>query len=267
MNYFLDTEFLEGTQKTWLGRITKPTIDLISIGIVDENGREYYAISKDFNLKEAWNRFDWKEVKEGIGGYQVTRRKKHYWIRENVLRPIFDDLRNKCQEEINESLRVFRRSNMVPNKIYKLLYLQQPTNKFTLKNLRKLIKKHGKSNAQIAEEVREIVSVRNEKHTGIYPNTYTENVRFYTYYGSYDHVVFCWLFGRMIDLPKGFPMYTRDLKQMLDEKADSSKIPLVSRSKDLNIKSHPNYPKQTNEHSALHDARWNRELHKFIQSL
>ena len=57
MKYFIDTEFLEGTQKKWFGE-TKPTIDLISIGIVGEDGREYYAISKDFNIKEAWNRYD-----------------------------------------------------------------------------------------------------------------------------------------------------------------------------------------------------------------
>ena len=56
MKYFLDTEFLEGAQKKWFEQ-TKPTIDLISIGIVCEDGREYYAISKDFNLKEARNRF------------------------------------------------------------------------------------------------------------------------------------------------------------------------------------------------------------------
>ena len=57
MRYYLDTEFLEGTQKSFFGK-TKPIIDLISIGIVSEGGREYYAISKDFNLKEAWNRYD-----------------------------------------------------------------------------------------------------------------------------------------------------------------------------------------------------------------
>lgn len=62
MKYFIDTEFLEGSQNIRLpftnisiGK-TKPIIDLISIGIVAEDGREYYAISKDFNLKEAWNR-------------------------------------------------------------------------------------------------------------------------------------------------------------------------------------------------------------------
>ncbi len=62
MKYFYDCEFLEGTQKTWTG-VSLPTIDLISIGIVSEDDRKYYAISKDFNLKEAWNRYDLKEVK------------------------------------------------------------------------------------------------------------------------------------------------------------------------------------------------------------
>ena len=37
MKYFLDTEFIEGTQKSWFGRDTKSTIDLISIGIVAED--------------------------------------------------------------------------------------------------------------------------------------------------------------------------------------------------------------------------------------
>ncbi|HEY0641598.1 MAG TPA: polyadenylate-specific 3'-exoribonuclease AS [Pseudonocardiaceae bacterium] len=39
MRYFFDTEFIEDGQ----------TIDLVSIGVVDENGREYYAISTEFD--------------------------------------------------------------------------------------------------------------------------------------------------------------------------------------------------------------------------
>ena len=62
MNYYIDTEFLEGTQEKRIFSIkygqTKTTIDLISIGIVAEDDREYYAISKEFNLKEAWNRWE-----------------------------------------------------------------------------------------------------------------------------------------------------------------------------------------------------------------
>ena len=33
------------------------------------------------------------------------------------------------------------------------------------------------------------------------------------------------------------------------------------------IKEHPNYPKQTNEHSAIHDAIFNKELHEFLNTL
>ena len=57
MKYFIDTEFIEGFKKPLFGK-SRHFIDLISIGIKCEDGREYYAISKDFNLKEAWNRFD-----------------------------------------------------------------------------------------------------------------------------------------------------------------------------------------------------------------
>lgn len=43
MRYFYDTEFLED------GR----TIELVSIGIVAEDGREYYAVSTDFDSSKA----------------------------------------------------------------------------------------------------------------------------------------------------------------------------------------------------------------------
>ena len=43
MRYFYDTEFIDD------GR----TIDLISIGVAAEDGREYYAISTEFNPERA----------------------------------------------------------------------------------------------------------------------------------------------------------------------------------------------------------------------
>jgi len=47
MKYFLDTEFIEGTQKSIFNK--KPTIDLISIGIVCEDGRWTYELYKFLN--------------------------------------------------------------------------------------------------------------------------------------------------------------------------------------------------------------------------
>ena len=43
MRYFYDTEFIEDGQ----------TIELVSIGIVGENGSEYYAVSTDFDPSKA----------------------------------------------------------------------------------------------------------------------------------------------------------------------------------------------------------------------
>lgn len=45
MRYFLDTEFIE--------RGHGYPIELISIGLVAEDGREYYAVSQDFNPRHA----------------------------------------------------------------------------------------------------------------------------------------------------------------------------------------------------------------------
>jgi len=87
----------------------------------------------------------------------------------------------------------------------------------------------------------------------------SENPEFYAYFADYDWVLFCSLFGRMIDLPAQFPMYCIDLKQTLDEKQ------YIFGNQELNdIKKLPLYPKQRNEHSALDDAKWNMELHKFL---
>ncbi len=43
MRYFYDTEFIEDGE----------TIDLISIGVVAEDGREFYAVSKEFDASKA----------------------------------------------------------------------------------------------------------------------------------------------------------------------------------------------------------------------
>lgn len=41
----------------------------------------------------------------------------------------------------------------------------------------------------------------------------TPNVELWGWYSAYDHVCLAQLFGRMIDLPTGIPMWTNDLKQ------------------------------------------------------
>ena len=272
MKYFYDTEFLEGTQKTWIGRKTKPTIDLISIGIVCEDGREYYAVNKDFNLKEAWNRYDEKvQHFSGDMGNQFPNgiKYKEYWIRENVLKPIFQELLYSGHKKA------------------KLPLPKSSEKQFTYKNLKKLIQGFGKSNIQIAKELKHFIY---EKEDVLYNKQELDfnsvgdvksKIQLYGYYSAYDHVALSWIFGKMIDLPKGFPMYTIDLKQMFDEQQENrTKTISFFKETDLydkykenkiifpeNLKEHPQYPKQENEHNALSDAIFVKNLYHFLNKV
>jgi hypothetical protein len=64
-----------------------------------------------------------------------------------------------------------------------------------------------------------------------------ENPEFWGYYADYDWVVLCQLYGTMMQLPNGWPMYCRDVKQEIDRLGIA---PLKQ---------------ETTEHNALADAR------------
>jgi hypothetical protein len=253
MKYVIDTEFVEGTQKKLFG-ITKPTIDLISIGIVAEDGREYYAISTDFNLKEAWNRFQLKKSDYHPNGLEPCPMVKVYWLRDNVLKPIF------------------REWYAIHNNIDPTVF----DHMFTYKEFKRLLGRYGKTNKQIAEEVKIFIANRgdNKTHKDVLENEYLRDKPiFYGYYSDYDWVVFCWLFGRMIDLPKGFPMYCIDLKQEYDKAnyeflhGEPNSYGDRDNAPKNELKLLNDYPKQINEHNALSDARWNKQLYEFLNTL
>jgi hypothetical protein len=189
MKYFLDTEFIEGFKKPLFGK-RRHFIDLISIGIVAEDGREYYAISTEFNPKDASK-----------------------WVKDNVISKLperYVDFNGSSPRERMEAMR-------------------------------------WKSNKEILRDIIAFTGCWRDQH---FLRCGDENVEFYGYYADYDWVLFCSLFGRMIDLPKGFPMFCMDLQQMKVESGITKET--------------PGYPQQSNEHSALHDARWNKQLYEFI---
>lgn len=239
MKYFIDTEFHEHKRKPFLSKAVD-TIELISIGIVSEDGREYYAISKDFDIDAAW---------------------ENEWLRKNVLKDIFSELYKPEKKEIDQNSPKF----LLGRQVYE--YLLKMENRYYFDNIssvsvfKSLIEKHGKTNKQIAKEIKDFTSYRTiesvsaNKTSGEIKKVNLSPLSFYGYYSDYDWVVFCWLFGRMIDLPEGFPMYCIDLNQTLNEKGGEA------------LKSHTLYPKQINEHNALEDAKWNKELYRFLISL
>lgn len=241
--FYIDTEFHEYEKVIEFDNyqdLTIPTIDLISIGIVYTNDGmyndddTYYAVSNEFDIDSAWN---------------------NVWLRDNVLKSLFP-------------------SEVSGNKTTR--------DSMTLSQFKEHISNYGKSRYQIAEEIKVYCSggdyndVKKRIDLGLEmeESIFTGDIEFYAYYADYDWVVFCWLFGRMIDLPKGFPMYCKDLKQVLDEKAEmlaqkiSNTQPLGLSFDNLKfIKSLSNYPTQKNEHNALDDAKWNKKLHDFLNRI
>jgi hypothetical protein len=79
----------------------------------------------------------------------------------------------------------------------------------------------------------------------------------------------------MINLPKHLPRYCRDLKQILDDKAEAlamriayemeitryGPMKMLSR-----LKSHRITQKKKQMIIAISDAKWNKELHKFLET-
>lgn len=209
MRYYLDCEFIEGFHKPLLGK-RRHFIDLISIGIVAEDGREYYAISSDYSHKDA-----------------------DLWVMNNVIRPMYIDA-------VHGDMR----------------------NQMDCTNFHKKV---GKSNKQIAIDLINFINPECllQLKCGLWPDmeevgrhnpdrSGNAQPEIYAYFADYDWVLFCSLFGRMVDLPKGFPMYCRDLKQIMDEQG----LDQVWQDKHV--------PQGDKEHNALADAKWNKNLHEQI---
>lgn len=150
MKIWLDTEFIEDGK----------TIELISIGMVRDDGYKYYAESEECDLSRASE-----------------------WVQKNVL-PHLSGVKT-------------------PRK-------------------------------QIAEDIIKFAGYRPE---------------FWVYFGAYDWVVICQLFGTMMDLPTEWPMHPMDIQQKRVE---------------LGIKDLP--ANTGTAHNALADAIWTREAYNFIYS-
>lgn len=143
---FYDTEFLE----------TGERIHLISIGMVRDDGAEYYAVSDE-----------------------ATKRPLNGMIRRNP----------------------WLMANVVPSlpKAFGDARLYQPT-----RWLFNYSDPAVKPRQVIAREVRDFI-------LGEGPDA--ADVELWADFAAYDHVVLCQLWGRMIDLPAGIPMWTHDLRQ------------------------------------------------------
>jgi hypothetical protein len=181
MRYFYDFEFLEDGH----------TIDPISVGVVAEDGREFYAV----NRSAYWDRIC-----------------KHSWLRENVLPhlPMNDD-----------GFSTFLTGSP--------LDISRPEVKYRNQIADDLLDFFLADGLGTSRRVREL----------------------WAWFGSYDHVALCQLWGRMIDLPDGIPMFTHDIKS-LAERLGNPKLPAQPKS---------------GLHNSLADARHNKVVFDHLLKL
>jgi hypothetical protein len=257
LKYFYDCEFLEGPQKKRFLGIpvgeTLNTIDLISIGVVSEDGREFYAVSKDFNLKEAWNRY---QIEEGYNSGDIRNQigdkwqKKVYWIRENVLLPIYYELTLQFYAEFS-------------SKVGTKDEFKMRKNGFNYKTMKFLINRYGHTRHELKFRLTSFLLDPNEElwddwidFSDEYYKTICKgqegvDVEMVGYYSAYDHVCLSWIYGKMIDLPDAMPMYTADIKPAINKY----------------LEKHPNEEITGSEgHHALRDAEWTRDLYKLLKN-
>jgi len=158
--FFYDCEFME-----------KPGfLQLISIGVISEEGREFYACNSDADLRKA-----------------------NSWVKGNVI-PILPD---------KSSNNIWKKEDTIRNEIFSFLNPSED-----------------------------------------------DPVELWGYYCDYDHVLMSWLFGRMVDLPKGMPMYTLDVRQLIYHMENIS-VP----------------DQKSGQHNALEDARWVKETYDYLRKV
>lgn len=176
-----DLEFLED------GR----TINMISIGMVCDDGREYYAVNRNM---------------------PVRRIRKHQWLMGNVVPHL-------PQGHGDRRLAMPKR------------WLFDYTDP--------VVKPHQ----QIAAEVAAFIQ------TAINPEQGADPIELWANYGAYDHVCLAQLWGPMMALPAGVPMFTHDIQQ---------------EARRLGI-GWDHLPKQdSSEHNALADARHNQTIRHWL---
>lgn len=176
-----DLEFIE-YRMGWLRK--RYTIDLISIALVADDGRQYYAVNRDM---------------------PVRRIRRHKWLMKNVVPHLpkgHGDMRNSMGKRW-------------------LFHYADP---------------RVKPQTQIAHEVAGFIQA-------------TEEVELWANYGAYDHVRLCWLWGLMVDLPPGVPIFTHDIQQ---------------EARRLGIPSDALPKQEGGEHNALADARHNQVVRRWL---
>lgn len=192
MKVFYDTEFIDDGK----------TIELISIGMVDEDDNELYLINAEVDLRKL---------------------ARHNWLRANVVPYL--------------PMRTFESPFVLPNGSTRMLPLVEWDFEHRDGN-------NVHTRSAIRERVRQFLLGRLK-----------DSPELWAWYGAYDHIALAQLFGPMVALPNGIPMWTNDLRQVVQMgRVAGVNLDLPARN-------------AADEHHALADARWLRLAHDHLAKL
>jgi hypothetical protein len=179
-----DCEFLEDGS----------TIELVSIGIVCEDGCEYYAVSSEFDQ---------------------NRIKADEWLVGNVWRYL---PREHDEDGVSQW------GKLHPDLDNEWIDLDD---------------RDVKPRAVIAREVAEfILGPKPDDQT--WPAVRADPIQLWADYCAYDHVALAQLYGKMLDLPPGMPMWTHDIQTLVEARPGLRRV-----------------RRGGSEHNALADAQHN----------
>jgi hypothetical protein len=171
MKYFLDTEFIE----------YPGIIDLISIGLVSEDNRHYYAINKDCNFKKA-----------------------NDWVRQNVLAtlPPYNPMPTECSPSTWEASKAWKSREDIKIELSDFMGVTYDFDPYIREGWMGLY---------------DVVFRRKVIYENFRLKIHVKSPEIWGEWCSYDWVCFAQLFGTMSDLPQGFPMRCRDIIQLAED--------------------------------------------------
>ena len=182
MRVYYDCEFLDDGS----------SISLISIGMVAEDGREYYAVNSD----APWDRI-----------------KQHDWLVRNVLPPLPVINRNGLDAYVRASPNVHPR----PTRMRPTLGSQTPSPNVHPRPTLVLVDvdtthTQVRPHWVIANEVRDFLAA-------------TPDVELWAWYGAYDFVALAQLWGPLVGAPGSMPKWTNDLRQEYTRLGEPAGLP------------------------------------------
>lgn len=181
MKYFIDVKFIDGHVKP-LFRRKRYFMDIVTVGIVCEDGRELYLICNEFDPEFA------NEV-----------------VKNFLLKPLINDCINNAHVDTRKNIEKFIKPNNLSFNTRVVQYLCGKSKKEIAKQIYDFLTyRHISKQVEGSDRI-EVVDGNNNI------------LEVWGYYCYYDWTIISSLFGIILDRPKELPLRCNDLSQLMHQ--------------------------------------------------